>query len=269
MIEGLKERFVIVRKYYRLNVKDFAESLDMEPTTVSSIESGKREPSKEVLLNLAIKYPINLNWIFTGKGSMFPSPSDNSMEVSGIGEIQNRNGVVNIGNANQVTMTPAGETPKSLPPPPPEEVRQPDQGGRAMTVFEIPLLTKEQVLHFNAAQEIPSPKAHSGEYPDYMLVPMPKRFVEYSTDLRAIVVFNSLMSPLLNPGEVAIFQATGWNGDGVYVYRMKGDLYMNHVKSSGTAYRLTKEFRAEEELPYDERTFEAIGRVRAVVREIP
>jgi hypothetical protein len=67
---------------------------------------------------------------------------------------------------------------------------------------------------------------------------------------------------------VAIFQVTGWSGDGVYVYRMKGDLYMSHVKSSGAAYRLTKEFRAEEEIPYDGETFEAIGRVRAVVREI-
>jgi hypothetical protein len=161
------------------------------------------------------------------------------------------------------------ETPESLPVALPTEVPQPDQQVRAMTVFEIPLLTKEQVLHFDAAREIPIPKAHSGEYPDYMLVPMPRRFVEYSTDLRAIVVFNSLMSPLLNPGEVAIFQATGWNGDGVYLYRMKGDLYMSHVKASGTTYRLTKEFRAEEDIPYDAGTFEAIGRVRAVVREIP
>lgn len=40
----------------------------MEPTTVSSIESGKREPSKEVLCNLAIKYAVSLNWIFTGIG---------------------------------------------------------------------------------------------------------------------------------------------------------------------------------------------------------
>jgi SOS-response transcriptional repressor LexA len=73
MVDGIKERFVIVRKHYGLNVKEFASSLDMEPTTVSSIESGKREPSKEVLLNLAIKYAISLNWIFTGLGDMLLS----------------------------------------------------------------------------------------------------------------------------------------------------------------------------------------------------
>jgi SOS-response transcriptional repressor LexA len=68
MIDGLKERFASIRKEYGLNVKDFAASLDMEPTTLSSIETGKREPSKEVLLNLAIKYAVSLNWIFTGVG---------------------------------------------------------------------------------------------------------------------------------------------------------------------------------------------------------
>jgi transcriptional regulator with XRE-family HTH domain len=68
MILGINERFASIRKKYGLNVKEFAESLDMEPTTVSSIESGKREPSKEVLLNLAVKYACSLNWIFTGEG---------------------------------------------------------------------------------------------------------------------------------------------------------------------------------------------------------
>jgi SOS-response transcriptional repressor LexA len=68
VIKGINERFAIIRKEQGLSVKEFASSLDMEPTTVSSIESGKREPSKEVLLNLAIKYAISLNWIFTGIG---------------------------------------------------------------------------------------------------------------------------------------------------------------------------------------------------------
>ena len=68
MINGLRERFASIRQDFGLNVKQFAESLDMEPTTVSSIEAGKREPSKEVLYNLAVKYAISLNWIFTGEG---------------------------------------------------------------------------------------------------------------------------------------------------------------------------------------------------------
>jgi hypothetical protein len=137
-----------------------------------------------------------------------------------------------------------------------------------ISVFEIPLLTKEQVLYFDPDQEIPCPKAYSGNYPDYTLVPIPFRFREYSTDLRAIVVFNGLMVPILNPGDVAIFQATGFSENGVYIYRMSGDLHISHVKSDGINYRLTTEFRPDQEIIFDKETFRAIGCIRAVVREV-
>jgi transcriptional regulator with XRE-family HTH domain len=85
MVDGLSERFASIRKEQGLNVKEFAESLDMEATTVSSIESGKREPSKEVLFNLAIKYAYSLNWIFTGLGeprlSKAVLPPDTSLKI--------------------------------------------------------------------------------------------------------------------------------------------------------------------------------------------
>ena len=139
---------------------------------------------------------------------------------------------------------------------------------RNISVFEIPLLTKEQALHFDPVREIPCPKAYSGDYPDYTLVPIPFLFREYSTDLRAIVVFNGLMAPALNPGDIAIFQATGFNGDGVYIYRMSGDLHISQVKSDGMDYRLTQTFRPDKAIPYNGETFEAIGRIRAVVRKI-
>jgi hypothetical protein len=117
-------------------------------------------------------------------------------------------------------------------------------------------------------KEIPNPKAYSGYYPTYMLVPIPMRFREYSTDLRAMVVFNSLMAPLLNAGDVAIFQATGWQGDGVYVYRVNADLHISYVRFDGKKYILTKEFKPEEEIPFQVESFGIVGRVRAVVREI-
>ena len=94
------------------------------------------------------------------------------------------------------------------------------------------------------------------------------RLREYGTDLRAMVVFNSFISPLLRQGDMAIFQATGWNEDGVYIYRMQGDLYISYVKFDGKNYTLTKEFKPEEEISYDTESFEPIGRIRAVVREI-
>jgi hypothetical protein len=137
-----------------------------------------------------------------------------------------------------------------------------------VSLFEIPLLSKEQVLRFDPTKEIPTPKAHSGEYPVRTLVPMPRRFQDYCTDLRAMVVFDGSMTPLLVPGDVAVFQATGWLGDGVYVYRVNGDLHISHVRLVKGQYLVTDEAKPETEFAYDTETFVPIGRVRAVVREI-
>jgi phage repressor protein C with HTH and peptisase S24 domain len=260
-----------LRKYYRSSNAEIEKNLGLSNGYISKID---KNPGK-LLLALHEK-GISTDWFLTGKGSMFLA-KDNSIETPEIIEIENQNGIVNMNrngvikmsNISMGTMVPSGEKSAPLPVVSPEEEPQPTHPVRAMTVFEIPLLTREQVLRLDPGKEIPCPNAYSGEYPDYTLVSIPLRLREYGTDLRAIVVFNGLMSPLLNPGDVAVFQVTSWNGDGVYVYRMKGDLYISHIKSSGATYRLTKEFRAEEEIPWEGGSFEAIGRVRAVVREIP
>jgi hypothetical protein len=226
------------------------------------IELGKREPSRDVLLKLVKTHRVNINWLLTGEGAMFLKPD---VSIEGIANISGSNNIGIVKNLREVqhfTMSPPVEHTQE-----PQMDRQAEQQ-TGFSIYEIPLLTKEQVLHFDPAKEIPEPKSHSGVYPDYTLVPIPRRFQEYSTDLRAMVIFNSLMAPLLNQGEIAIFQATGWNGDGVYVYRLKGDLYISHIRSVADSYVLTKEFKPTETIPYDAETFEPIGRIRAVVKEI-
>jgi phage repressor protein C with HTH and peptisase S24 domain len=254
-------RFAEIRSSTKLNRKRFADSIGVNQSVAGDIELGKREPSRDVLLKLAKTHRVNINWLLTGEGAMFlqldlPSSTEGVTSISGTNNI----GIVkNLGEVQHFTM--------SLPAEHTQADRQVEQHA-GFSIYEIPLLTKEQVLHFDPAKEIPEPKSHSGDYPDYTLVPIPRRFQEYGTDLRAMVVFNSLMAPLLNQGEIAIFQATGWNGDGVYVYRLKGDLYISYIRSVADNYVLTKEFKPAETIPYDAETFEPIGRVRAVVREI-
>jgi hypothetical protein len=243
------------------NQSQFAEKLGITQTTLSKYENGTSDIPDEIKIKLS-SFGINIHWLLIGKGPMFwPEDDQLQVEVHNSGAVNGIiNAIGNVGGNNEVTI--------SNPELPSASIKTDIKTVRNMSVFEIPLLTKEQVLQFDPVREIPNPQAHSGEYPDYMLVPMPRRFVEYSTDLRAIVVFNGLMAPLLNPGDVAIFQATGWGGDGVYVYRMGRDLHISHVKSCRQDFQLTKEFRPDEEISYDARSFETIGRVRAVVREI-
>lgn len=133
--------------------------------------------------------------------------------------------------------------------------------------FHIPLLSKEQVLNFIPEKEIPERKANSGEYPDLSLIPIPFRVMEYSTDLRAIIVFDSRMFPLMRSGDIAIFEATGWNGDGIYVYKMCGVLHIGYVKfveRGGWVLEYEKDIKIE----FDAETFRHIGRVRATVNDL-
>jgi DNA-binding XRE family transcriptional regulator len=248
----INERYAYIRKNLSLNRKQFAYSIDIAPQISGDIELGKREPSRDVLIKLATTHNVNINWLLLGKGPVFLRENSN-LDASEIIEIENKNGVINVGNDNKIT---TGQYEKPDPSALISAFKE-----KTMMVFEIPLLTREQALRFYPTNEIPNPKAYSGEYPDYTLVPIPRRLQEYGTDLRAIVVFNGLMAPLLNPGDVAIFQATGWSGDGVYVYRMCGDLHIGQVRSVGKD-RLT------EKIVYDAGSFEAIGQVRAVVKEI-
>jgi len=136
-------------------------------------------------------------------------------------------------------------------------------------IFQIPLLTKEQLLSFDPDKEIPfaERKANSGDYPDLSYIPVPMRVMEYSTDLRAAVAFDSRMAPVIRSGDIAIFEATGWNDSGIYLYRMGGKLHIGYVGHYGGTHHLFYEWKDEEQ-PYDADTFKPIGRVRAVVSDL-
>jgi transcriptional regulator with XRE-family HTH domain len=137
------------------------------------------------------------------------------------------------------------------------------------TVFEIPLLTKEQLLTFDPEKEIPygERKANSGDYPDLTYIPVPMRVMEYSTDLRAVAAFDSRMAPVIRSGDIAIFEATGWGGDGIYLYRLGGRLHISYAGHYDNTFHLFSELE-KIKLDYDAQTFKAIGRVRAVVSDL-
>jgi repressor LexA len=68
MDAGVGARIGEVRADQKLNKREFAEMLGIADTVISNVESGVREPSKELLLNISIKYAISLNWLCLGFG---------------------------------------------------------------------------------------------------------------------------------------------------------------------------------------------------------
>jgi phage repressor protein C with HTH and peptisase S24 domain len=65
------DRFAEIRSENSQNKQNFADFLEIPSTTVSDIELGKREPSKDVLLKLTSKCGINLHWMLTGEGAKY------------------------------------------------------------------------------------------------------------------------------------------------------------------------------------------------------
>jgi transcriptional regulator with XRE-family HTH domain len=257
-MQKISDRLRIIRLEQDKTQTEMAVYVGIPQRTWSNYEGGKTEIPVHVILRLEnLGYPIS--WIIKGEGN--PDTSE-AVISNGGGSINALWNAGSVGNNNVTVVSPSVAD---------EDIKEENYmelRNDGVSVFRIPLLTKEQVLHFDPEREIPDPKAHSGDYPKYTLAPMPRRFQDYSTDLRAMVVFNGLMVPLLAPGDVAIFQATGWNGDGVYVYRVNGDLHISHVRFAEGRYFLTREAKPSEAIPCDVETFGAIGRVRAVVREI-
>lgn len=66
----LAERIKEVRKVKNMRQCDFGEKLGVKETTVTSWETGKRNPSEAVILAICKEFSINEDWLRTGQGEM-------------------------------------------------------------------------------------------------------------------------------------------------------------------------------------------------------
>lgn len=64
-------RILMVREKLGFSQKDLADSLGIQKSVVSEIESGKRELSKNVMISLMNKFNVSTDWLLTGEGEMF------------------------------------------------------------------------------------------------------------------------------------------------------------------------------------------------------
>lgn len=238
------------------NKAGLSKILGVRSQYLSDLKSGKsKNPGSDFTLALINRLNVNPKWIETGEGEILLTRPDVSQSKMIDGNI---NALWNAGSVGNNNITLVSE-PKSHPL---------TESEVTLRFYEIPLITKEHALHFNPDIEIPTPQAHLGEYPAVTMIAVPDRIRAFGTDLRAIVVFNNQMTPILNMGDIAIFEATGWGSDGIYLYRMNNDLHISHVKFDGIQFILTKEFKSKEAILYDEVSFGIIGRVRAVLKEV-
>jgi transcriptional regulator with XRE-family HTH domain len=75
-------RLKIFRESQNLSQKDIGDLISITKNTVSSIETGKSEPSHDLLIALRKSHNLNITWVLTGEGEMFemPNGSENASE---------------------------------------------------------------------------------------------------------------------------------------------------------------------------------------------
>lgn len=75
---SISNRLREVMEYKGLNIKTFAELLDMPYRTLQNYLLNERDPSAEVLIKVSDVLNVNLNWLMRGEGDMFRSSMNES-----------------------------------------------------------------------------------------------------------------------------------------------------------------------------------------------
>jgi transcriptional regulator with XRE-family HTH domain len=78
--EDFIKRLQILLQHYGLTASAFADSLDVQRSSVSHIVSGRNKPSLDFVLKILHAYPeVDLQWLLNGKGS-FPKEIESTSE---------------------------------------------------------------------------------------------------------------------------------------------------------------------------------------------
>ncbi|MGC6248794.1 helix-turn-helix domain-containing protein [Bisgaard Taxon 45] len=68
---SISNRLREVMEYKGLNIKAFAELLDVPYRTLQNYLLNERDPSAEVLIKISDALNVNLNWLMRGEGKIF------------------------------------------------------------------------------------------------------------------------------------------------------------------------------------------------------
>jgi len=74
--EKFAERLKKVMKHHALTASAFATKIDVQPSSISHVLSGRNKPSLDLVLKILDAFPeVDLHWLMNGRGS-FPKSSD-------------------------------------------------------------------------------------------------------------------------------------------------------------------------------------------------
>lgn len=66
----MNERLKELRKSLKLSMEKFGERIGVTKSSISMLESGKNEPSKQTIKLICTEFNVNEEWLVTGKGGI-------------------------------------------------------------------------------------------------------------------------------------------------------------------------------------------------------
>ncbi|MFV0238075.1 MAG: helix-turn-helix transcriptional regulator [Flavobacteriales bacterium] len=67
----INHRIELLKKHFGLSNAEFSEKINVQPSSLSHIFSGRNRPSIDFILKIKKAFPeISLNWILLGEGNM-------------------------------------------------------------------------------------------------------------------------------------------------------------------------------------------------------
>lgn len=232
-MDSIADRVKKVRILQELSQKDFAKRLDVTQSVISDIENGHRGVSRNVLLALGIQFNINANWILTGQGEMF-MPRQISAFKSAEQTANNVDEAL-IKNADLL----GSEEKKSS-----SEITSQHIAESNFFKFQygktLPLATEESDV--NAMVLLPlynqTAAAGNGQLPtqldalaDYIPIVYEMLGGSNPKDCGIVRVVGDSMTDMgLLDGDLAIFDRTRIEGDGIYVISIGTDVRIKHLE---------------------------------------
>lgn len=66
----MNERIRLLRKHLGLTADAFGEAIGIVRSAVSNIESGRRQPTNQLITSICREFNVNETWLRTGEGEM-------------------------------------------------------------------------------------------------------------------------------------------------------------------------------------------------------
>jgi transcriptional regulator with XRE-family HTH domain len=95
-IDNIGKRILMIRQDTRFSQKKFAEFSNISYSYLAAVERGRVTPSFKFIVSMLNATKASADWLFTGKGSMYPEIKGETEEIKEINEDRGDYGVGNL-----------------------------------------------------------------------------------------------------------------------------------------------------------------------------